>query len=537
MVIKRVNTQTRTQPSHLSVVPEIVEALDPALANLSAASPGRDLSELRLELLKPNTVIDRFKIKRFIGRGGMGEVYLAEQLTPLVRDVAFKRIAHPNLNVRERMFFELESQTLARMQHPCVAQIFELGETDGSPWLVMEYVNGLRIDDFCDQEKLSLLPRLYLFLDVLKGVQHAHQKGVIHRDLKPANILVSRVDGRPQPKLIDFGIAIRDLNQKERAFAGTPEYMSPEQAGAFVAARAIDAHAPVDTRSDVYSLGIVLYRLLTGALPYKLEASSLPSDNTINRSQLRRADDVLKELSADQLAQRAQNMQMRPAALKAALSGDLSWIMWKATRFSRDDRYDSVGAFAADIRYFLNDAPVQAAPVSRWRNLRRIVRKRLSWVLTAILAMLVSLLTVFWMRNEIAQLAAERDAALAANQLKHQVLAPTSAASADVALWIHEARLRQSMAEAAIELNEFTDAKKQLRNACTLFAKAFGDRDRQSLKCWSLLALSQHKTGESMQGKALIEKIYAQALADFGPKDELSRSIDELRVQIPNPIE
>jgi serine/threonine protein kinase len=524
MVIKRVNTQTCTQQSHLSVAPENLETPDPDQAHAHAKS-----SEPRLELLKPNTIIDRFKIKRFIGRGGMGEVYLAQQLTPLVRDVAFKRIANQNLNIRERMFFELESQTLARMQHPGVAQIFELGETDGLPWIAMEYVNGLRIDDFCDQEKLSLLPRLYLFLDVLKGVQHAHQKGVIHRDLKPANILVSRVDGRGQPKLIDFGIAIRDVNQKERAFAGTPDYMSPEQAGA------LGDQAPVDTRSDVYSLGIVLYRLLTGALPYKLglEPSSLPSDLDVNRSQLRRADVVLKELPADKLAQRARDMQMQPAALKSALSGDLSWIMWKATRFSREDRYDSAGAFAADIRHFLNDTQVHAAPVSRWRNLQRILRKRLSWVIAATAALLVSSLAALWIRAEIARLVTERDAALALNQGLQRQVSP----NAEAAAWASEAELRQRIGEAAIQLSEFTEAKKQLRGACTLFARAFGDRDRQTLDCLSLLALSQHRSGETIPAKALIENVYARSAETFGSKDELSRRIHELRSQIPNPIE
>nr|MBP6626491.1 serine/threonine protein kinase [Arenimonas sp.] len=229
-------------------------------------------------VLAPGARLGHYRIESLLGRGGMGEVYRAEQLEPVRRTVALKLLHARRLDARHLAYFEIERQLLAQMKHPAIAQVYDAGATpDGFPYFAMEFIEGEPLTRFCEQHRLPLRERLELFIRVCEGVQHAHQKGVIHRDLKPGNILVSVVDCRPLPKIIDFGIATaatRSLAASEAQDglerAGTPDYMSPEQAG-------LEAGIEVDTRSDVYSLGVLLFELLAGRRPGAgLDTSAAP---------------------------------------------------------------------------------------------------------------------------------------------------------------------------------------------------------------------------------------------------------------------
>ena len=212
------------------------------------------------ETLTPGAQLGRYRIEALLGRGGMGDVYRAEQLEPVRRTVALKLLRGQALDARRIAYFEVERQLLAQMRHPAIAQIFDAGATAGGhPYFAMEFIAGSPITDYCDAHALSLCERIALFVRVCEGVQHAHQKGVVHRDLKPGNLLVDEVDGRALPKIIDFGIATATSLAEGREAAGTPDYMSPEQAGG--------DQALVDTRSDVFALGVVLGELLTGQRP------------------------------------------------------------------------------------------------------------------------------------------------------------------------------------------------------------------------------------------------------------------------------
>ncbi|WP_246122958.1 serine/threonine-protein kinase [Luteimonas wenzhouensis] len=227
--------------------------------------------------LPPGMRVGRYRIEALLGRGGMGEVYRAQQLEPVRRTVALKLLRARAMDVRRKAHFEVERQVLAQMRHPAIARIHDADTTpDGHPFFAMEYIDGAPITHYCEEHALSLAQRLALFIEVCEGVQHAHQKGVIHRDLKPGNLLVDEVDGRPHPKIIDFGIATATGAGAGREIAGTPEYMSPEQAAG--------DQSLLDTRSDVYSLGVVLSELLTGRRPlaqgetHTADSHTLPCD-------------------------------------------------------------------------------------------------------------------------------------------------------------------------------------------------------------------------------------------------------------------
>jgi tetratricopeptide (TPR) repeat protein len=312
-----------------------------------------------------------------IGQGGMGEVWLAEQQHPVRRRVALKLIK-AGMNTREIMArFELERQALALMDHPAIAKVFDAGATaDGLPYFVMEYVAGVPITLYCDNHRLSIRERLQLFVQVCSGVQHAHQKAMIHRDLKPSNILTTQVDGKPVPKIIDFGIAkavSQDLTEETiltvHGPVGTPEYMSPEQA-------ALRAEA-VDTRTDVYSLGVVLYELLVGALPLGVtEGRDLAFHEVFRRireEDAPRPSTKVRTSAGSPIA--ARNRRTEPDDLAKKLKGDLDSIVLKALEKDQSRRYGSPSDLAADVERYLRNEPVLAVAPSLAYGARKFVRR------------------------------------------------------------------------------------------------------------------------------------------------------------------
>jgi serine/threonine protein kinase/Flp pilus assembly protein TadD len=324
-------------------------------------------------------VIGPYKLLEQIGEGGFGIVFLAEQTRPLRRKVALK-ILKPGMDTRQVVArFEAERQALALMDHPNIAHVFDGGETAaGRPYFVMELVKGVPITRYCDQNELSIHERLELFACVCQAVQHAHQKGIIHRDLKPSNVLVASHDGVPVVKVIDFGIAKatgQSLTDKTlfthfAQMIGTPLYMSPEQAGM--------SGLDVDTRSDIYSLGVVLYELLTGTTPFDRERLRELSYDELRRI-IREEEPPRPSTRVGTLGEAAPtvsaNRQIDPKRLSRLCRGELDWIVMRALEKDRNRRYESASAFAADVERFLRDEPVLACPPSTWYRLKKFARR------------------------------------------------------------------------------------------------------------------------------------------------------------------
>ena len=342
----------------------------------------------------PGDSIGPYTIRQRLGEGGFGIVFRCEQIEPVRREVAVKVIKTGMDTDRVVARFEAERQALAIMDHPCIARIFDAGSTDdGRPYFVMELVRGVPLTDYCDRRKLSLDQRLHLFARICDGVQHAHQKGVIHRDLKPGNILVTDADrSQPQPKIIDFGIAKattkalteKDVFTLEGQLIGTPEYMSPEQVEM--------TSADIDTRTDVYALGIILYELLTGRLPF--DSRSLRSKALSEIQRIIREEDPPRPSTrlttireGGVTVQIASERKTTVDALSSTLRRELEWIPLKAIRKDRTDRYSSAEALASDVRRYLGGNPLEAGPESasyRWRKFVR--RHRIAFATASVVA-------------------------------------------------------------------------------------------------------------------------------------------------------
>jgi serine/threonine protein kinase len=319
-----------------------------------------------------------FRLLRRIGDGGMGVVYEAEQLSPVRRTVALKLVRGGWSTEQAVARFESERQALALMNHPNIASVYEAGATpDGRPYFAMELVPGSPVTEFCDRHHLPVRARLELFVSICDGVQHAHQKGVIHRDLKPSNVLVAMIEGRPVPKVIDFGVAKatsvsltdRALQTEAGQLVGTPAYMSPEQADM--------ANQDVDTRTDVYSLGVLLYELLVGRLPYETGRGASGFEEL--RRRIREDDPAPPSTrvrrSAVESAAAAEARRTDVTGLARRLKGDLDWIALKALAKDRAARYDSPSALALDVRRHLEDRPVLARAPSRRYAIGKFVRR------------------------------------------------------------------------------------------------------------------------------------------------------------------
>ncbi|MHC4991050.1 MAG: serine/threonine-protein kinase [Planctomycetota bacterium] len=339
---------------------------------------------------RPGDELGAYRLLAEIGEGGFGKVFLAEQHEPVRRRVAIKIVKLGMDTDQVIARFQAERQALAMMDHPGIAKVFDAGATTtGRPYFVMEYVPGESVTTFCDRYRLSLPERLELFVDICRVVQHAHQKGIIHRDLKPGNVLVTRIDGRPAPKVIDFGIAkaagpaLSDQTlTHDLQILGTPEYMSPEQAG--------EGGLDVDTRSDVYALGVLLYELLTGASPFDRrrlqEAGHVELLRIIREEDPPRPSTRLGMLGED-LPAIAERRAVDQEGLRRALRGDLDWIVLKAMEKDRARRYETAAALANDIVRFLRAEPVVARPPSTAYLVAKFVRRhRVTVVAAAVVA-------------------------------------------------------------------------------------------------------------------------------------------------------
>jgi serine/threonine protein kinase len=364
------------------------------------AVPGQVRTTVYQPPAQTGTVIaGRYTLQEKIGEGGMGEVWRAQQTEPVKRWVALKLIKAGMDTKAVLVRFEAERQALALMDHPNIARVFDGGMTaDRRPFFVMELVHGAALIKFCDQAKLGIRARLELFAAICQAVQHAHQKGIIHRDLKPSNILVTLVDARPVPKVIDFGVAKavggklidEALATQFGAMVGTLEYMAPEQAGS------AGSGGDIDTRADIYSLGVILYELLTGLRP--LDAKRLRQAAYTEMIRIIHEEEPSRpstRLSTDEaLPSRAALRQTEPRKLMALLRGELDWVVMKCLEKQRDRRYETANGLARDIQRYLVDEPVEARPPSVGYRLRKFLTRHKRSVLAAAVVLLALLASV-----------------------------------------------------------------------------------------------------------------------------------------------
>jgi eukaryotic-like serine/threonine-protein kinase len=507
----------------------------PLAQELRADDAERDGIDAGASLESAQIFAQRFRLVRELGEGGMGQVWLAEQTSPVRRQVALKLIKAGMYDQAVVQRFQWERQSLAIMDHPAIAKVFDAGTTpQGQPYFVMEYVPGLPITEYCDQNKLRIRDRLELFVQACEGVQHAHQKAIIHRDLKPANILVVEVDEKPVPRIIDFGLAKATTPQAEGEtlftqvghFVGTPGYMSPEQADPNV--------RDIDTRTDVYSLGAILYVLLTGALPFDTKQwSSQPIYELLRKLREEDPPSPSTRVSSDRDTTSA-SAEVRgtvPRQLASLLRGDLDWITMKALEKDRARRYGSASEFAADIKRYLNHEAVLAVPPSLAYRTRKFARRYRAPLTTAtVFALMLLVAAVVSIREGVR---AKREAAIAdavneflQNDLLAQAGASTQAgpnAKPDPHLEVRtaldraaeriegkftkqpdvEASIRDTIGWTYQDLGLYPEARKQLERALELRRRALGAEDAKTLKTLTSLARVAFQQGKYAEAEAL----------------------------------
>jgi eukaryotic-like serine/threonine-protein kinase len=512
--------------------------------------------------------VGRYKILQQVGEGGCGVVYMAEQEEPVRRRVALKVIKLGMDTKQVIARFEAERQALAMMDHPNIAKVLDAGATErGRPFFVMELVRGIKLTDYCDQNNLSTRQRLDLFIQVCKAIQHAHQKGIIHRDIKPSNILVTLHDGVPVPKVIDFGIAKaieQRLTEKTlftalEQFVGTPAYMSPEQAEM--------SGLDIDTRSDIYSLGVLLYELLTGKVPF--EAKDLAAAGLAEmRRIIRERDPVqpstrISTLTAAEQSTVARRRQVEPPKLVHLVRGDLDWIVMKCLDKDRTRRYETTNGLAMDILRHLDNEPVVACPASSTYRLRKLVRRnKLAFAATgAILgALLFGLAIAAWQfaeKNKVLDRAISAEQQALTEAAKGQQVAkflsemlegvgPSVAKGRDITILKEilnktservgrdltnqpeaEMEIRRLLSRTYQDLDLFPEMLAMSRAAVDLGRKHLGEHHRETAAAEGLLGMAFLRLGQTDEA----EKFLRQSLNGLernGRSDEVAIALHDL---------
>jgi serine/threonine protein kinase len=512
-------------------------------------------SGLTGEAATPETqFIGPYKLLRRLGEGGMGQVWLAEQTEPVHRHVALKliRVGRYDDDILQR--FRSERQSLAMMDHPSIAKVFDAGATpDGQPYFVMEYVPGVAITRYCDDTRLTIRQRLELFSRVCEGIQHAHQKAIIHRDLKPANVMVTEVDGKPMPRIIDFGLAkaigpqVSDETMMTRAgdWVGTPGYMSPEQA---------DGNLDIDTRTDVYSLGVILYVLLTGELPFDMTQWKKQPFYEAMR-QLHEIDPLkpstkIRKQDGDTLAKVAQRRHDEPRMLVREVSGDLDCIVLKALEKDRDRRYATPLELAADVDRYLRNAPVSAHPASIAYRTRKYVRRNRLGVSFAAAGLVLLVGFAVTQAIEVRKIRQQRDRADRIAQFMtgiFKVPNPSEArgstvtareildrASQQIGSNLNrdpelQAQLMKTMAQTYTGLGLYGRSQDLTEHALAIQTSLFGERNRETLASESYLAQTLQAQGHLPEAEKSLEATIAAQRQVLGPKDrDTLASMDRL---------
>ncbi len=508
-----------------------------------SASPGPEPPDPTRTIQTPEGVagvaIGPYQLIRLLGEGGMGAVYLARQTHPIRRDVALK-IIKPGMDSRQVIArFESERQALAVMDHPNISRVLDAGQSDaGYPFFVMEFVDGIPITRYCDSKRLTLRERIELFIPVCKAIQHAHQKGILHRDIKPSNVLVSQHDGTP--KVIDFGLAKalgHELNDSTivtglGAVVGTLEYMSPEQAE-------IGRH-DIDTRSDLYSLGALLYELLTGKPPLLIERGKTSYVDALGRVRDEApAAPSLRLRRSDTLAQAAANGRFEPSKLPKLLNRELDWVVMKTLEKERSRRYETVNGLVRDLQRYLAKEPVEAGPPSAAYRARKFVqRHRLALGTTAaFMALLIAGVVVsLWMASRASR--AEQTARAVNEFLQQDLLAQASpeeqatGARPDPEIKVRtlldraaariagkfaanpavEAAIRSTIGASYRDLGLHAQAVVQFQRALELDRRVWGNEHPDTLAAAKSLGQAYYAAGK-----------YPQAEATLAPAVEVSR--------------
>jgi serine/threonine protein kinase/tetratricopeptide (TPR) repeat protein len=511
----------------------------------------------------PGAVIGPYKLLEEIGEGGMGAVYMAEQAQPVRRQVALK-VIKPGMDTKQVIArFEAERQALAMMDHPNIARVLDAGATDsGRPYFVMELVRGIPITDYCDRERLSIPERLELFVLVCRAVQHAHQKGIIHRDLKPSNVLVTVIDGVAFPKVIDFGVAKatgqslteRTIYTGFHSFVGTPLYMSPEQADL--------AGMDVDTRSDIYALGVLLYELLTGTTPFDQETFRKAAFDEVRRivreQEPPRPSTRIGKDSSTASRFRPSSLIPRPSSLQ-----ELDCVVMKALEKDRDRRYETANSFAADLMRYLTDQPVEACPPSGWYRFSKYARRHRAGLMTAAvvsLALIAGTAVSAWQavratnaeqrmadaltdarsqRREANRKAAEtaavsgfliRDLLAQASPTRSQgreLTVMEAMARAEATLDdrfadqpLIEAAIRQAVAEGYGEMGHYGKGERHARRALDLRLKHLGLDHRETLESMHFLADILHSVHKNNEAHDLCQRTLEARRRVLGPEHE-----------------